>query len=327
MKMKGEKISMSDPVELSIVIPVYNSERTLGQLIDRINICTENFLNKRDFEIILVNDGSADSSWEIIKKNAQKNDNITGVNLTRNFGQHNALMSGFNYCHGKYVVTLDDDLQNPPEEISKLYDLIKKKHDVVYGSPIEKKHSKFRNLGSEFVQFVFRRTFGIAVRLTSFRIIKKEIVDLILSYEKSYTFIDGVIAWYTKDIGSVPVQHIERMEGKSGYSLKKLFVLTLNMVTNFSIVPVQIVSAMGLIFAITSFAFGIFFLIKKVFFGIPVLGFASLIVLVTMLSGVQLISLGMLGEYIGRMHINISNRPQYAVREMISNRKIKQKDE
>jgi len=308
---------MSNEIELSIVIPVYNSEKTLDQLVDRIKICIGNFLGEQSFELILVNDGSSDSSWAVIKKNALENKNIIGINLTRNFGQHNALMSGFSYCHGKYVVTLDDDLQNPPEEISKLYDLIKRKHDVVYGSLLEKKHSKFRNLGSEFVQFVFRRTFAIDVRLTSFRILKKEIVDLILSYEKSFTFIDGVIAWYTKDIGSVPVQHITRKEGKSGYSLKKLFVLALNMVTNFSIVPVQIVSIIGLIFALTSFGFGIFFLIKKVFFGIPVLGFSSIIVLVTMFSGVQLMSLGMLGEYIGRMHINISNRPQYAVREIV----------
>lgn len=309
---------MLNRIELSVVIPVYNSEKTLDQLVDRLQNGIGKFLDEKFFELIFVNDGSSDSSWTVIKKIALKNHNIIGVNLTRNFGQHNALMSGFTQCQGKYIVTIDDDLQNPPEEISKLYDLIKIKHDVVYGSIKDKKHSRFRNLGSEFVQFIFRKTFDINVRLTSFRILKKEIMDLILSYEKSFTFIDGVIAWYTKDIGSVPVQHLNRNEGKSGYSLKKLFVLALNMVTNFSIVPVQIVSIIGLSFAISSFSFGLFFIFKKIFFGIPVMGFASLIVMGTMFSGVQLISLGMLGEYIGRMHINISNRPQYAVREIVS---------
>ena len=308
---------MTNHVEISVIVPVYNSEETLVELTDRLEKSLEEMLNGKSYQLVFINDGSADNSWQVIKELACKNGKITAINLTKNFGQHNALMCGFQHAKGKYVVTIDDDLQNPPEEIKKLYDLIRQKHDVVYGQLDDKKHSKFRNLGSETIQFVFRKTFGVNVKLASFRIVKKEIIDLILSYEKSFTFIDGIIAWHTKDIGSVPVRHDSRKQGRSGYSLQKLIVLSLNMLTNFSIVPVQFVSMIGIIFSLIGFLFGVFFIIKKLVFGINVMGFASLIVVVTIFSGVQLLSLGMIGEYIGRMHINISNRPQFAIREIL----------
>ena len=303
-------------LEISVVVPVYNSVQTLRELRERLERVLGDLVGER-YEIVFVNDGSADSSWDLLNEMASASDKIVAMNLTRNFGQHNALMCGFSQAQGMYIITLDDDLQNPPEEILKLFNEIQTGHDVVYGIFDTKQHSRFRNLGSEFIQFVYRKTFNVKVRLTSFRIIKQHIVHRLLSYEKSFTFIDGIICWFTTRIGNVYVKHHQRRAGKSGYSVYKLIVLALNMMTNFSIALIQVASLIGLIFAFTGFVFGIYFLYKKMFFGIPVSGFASTIVAITIFSGVQLFTLGILGEYIGRIHINISKRPQYAIRDIV----------
>lgn len=313
-------------LEISVVIPVYNSAQTLRELTERLEKVMQELVGTRH-EIIFVNDGSTDSSWDIISEMALTNDGIIAINLTRNFGQHNALMCGFSQARGKYIITLDDDLQNPPEEIPKLFKEIQTGYDVVYGIFGDKQHSKFRNLGSEFIQFVYRKTFNINVRITSFRIMKKDIVDRVLSYEKSFTFIDGLISWFTASIGNVYVEHHQRKVGHSGYSLNKLIILALNMMTNFSIVLVQVASLIGLIFAGSGFVIGFYFLCKRIFFDIPVSGFAATIVAVTIFSGVQLLTLGILGEYIGRIHINVSMRPQYAIRDIVASKNHNTLDE
>jgi glycosyltransferase involved in cell wall biosynthesis len=313
-------------LDLSVVIPVYNSAQTLSELVERLEKVLKRIVNNR-YELVLVNDGSTDSSWNILKELAESNGKIIAINLTRNFGQHNALMCGFSRAIGKYIITIDDDLQNPPEEIPKLFNEIQNGYDVVYGIYDIKKHSKFRNLGSIIVQFLYRRVFNIDTRLTSFRIMKRQIVEFLLSYEKSFTFIDGIIAWYTKKIKNVSVEHQHRNSGDSGYSLRKLVILALNMVTNFSIAPLQIASLTGTFFAILGFIFGTFILIKKIFFGIPVSGFASTIVAITIFSGVQLLTLGVLGEYVGRIHINVNKRPQYAIRDIVNEKRMKNRTE
>lgn len=307
-------------LDLSVVIPVYNSAQTLFELVERLEKVLKEIVNNK-YELVFVNDGSTDSSWNILKELAESNDKIIAINLTRNFGQHNALMCGFAGTHGKYIITLDDDLQNPPEEIPKLFNEIQNGYDVVYGIYDTKKHAKFRNLGSNIIQFFYRKVFNINIRLTSFRIMKRQIVQFLLCYERSFTFIDGIIAWYTKKIKNVIVRHQNRKIGDSGYSLKKLIILALNMVTNFSLVPLQIASLTGLFFSFVGFIFGSFFIIKKMFFGIPVSGFASTIVAITIFSGVQLLTLGILGEYVGRIHINVNKRPQYAIRDIVKSAK------
>lgn len=301
---------------ISVVIPVYNSIQTLNELTKRLQRLLRELVETR-YELIFVNDGSTDASWNLLKEQAESNEKIIAVNLTRNFGQHNALMCGFSIANGKYIVTIDDDLQNPPEEIPKLFEEIQKGYDVVYGAFSAKRHSIFRNMGSNIIQYVYRKVFKVNIRLSSFRIMKRKTVQFLLSYEKSFTFIDGIIAWYTNNIKHVTVEHRHRELGGSGYSLKILIILALNMVTNFSIVPLELASMAGFFFAMVGFMFGTFFLIKKLFFGILVSGFAAIIVAVTILSGVQLLTVGMLGEYIGRIHINLSNRPQFAIREII----------
>jgi len=307
----------NNEIEISIIVPVYNSSETLKELLVRTEKVLEELVGS-NFELIFVNDGSADSSWQVLKSQAQQNKKITAVNLTKNYGQHNALMCALREAKGKYIITIDDDLQTPPEEIPKLYNEIKKGYDIVYGAYESKKHHKYRNIGSSLVQYVYRKTFNTSIQITSFRIIHRSIADLVLSYNKSFTYIDGLLSWYSSKIGNVYIDHKERKSGKSGYTLKKLSILALNLFTNFSIVPLQLASIIGFTFSFLGFFIGLYILIKKIVVGIPVSGYTSIFVVVSILSGVQLLTVGVLGEYIGRIHINISKKPQYAVREIIN---------
>lgn len=288
---------------------------TLEELTQGLEDLLANIVDTR-YEIIFINDGSTDNSWKIIKEIALLNQKVTAINLTRNFGQQGALMSGFSQATGKYIVTIDDDLQNPTEEIEKLYDNIKDGYDVVYGEYNEKKHSKFRNIGSGVMHYVYKKIFGLNYRISSFRIIKQDIIKGILLHKSNFIVIDGLIAWLTTNVNNVKVEHYERKFGRSGYSLRKLLILTLNLITTFSIVPLQIATLVGFLFALLGFIFGIFFMTKKMLFGIPISGFTSTIVAITIFSGVQLLMIGFLGEYLGRIHINVNNKPQYAIREI-----------
>lgn len=301
---------------ISVVIPVYNSADTLEELNNRLVLLLEDLVGPQ-YEIIFVNDGSTDSSWKLLRQIASEKEKVIAINLTRNFGQHNALMCGFSQARGIYVVTIDDDLQIPPEEIAKIFEEIQSGYDIVYGVYGQKQHSAFRNFSSRLLQYFYRKTFNIDLGITSFRIIRQEIVQFILNYEKSFTYIDGLIAWFTKNIGNVNVEHQKRRTGTSGYSLKNLIMLALNMLTNFSIVPLQLASLTGFAFSLAGFFLGTYFLLKKIFWGISVSGFSSIIVAITMFSGVQLLTIGILGEYIGRIHINASKRPQYAIKDII----------
>ena len=306
---------MNNKVKYSIVIPVYNSENTLEKLLDRLQFVFKNSYS--DFEIIFIDDGSKDNSWLKLKYLRSKDSKVKIVQLMNNFGQHNALMCGFRFVSGDYIITLDDDLQNPPEEIPKLINKINEGYDVVYGNYISKQHSGYRNLGSYLIQLVYKKIFNVHNNLTAFRIIRRQLINNILRYEKSYVFIDGLLAWNTKNIGFISTMHHERGDGRSGYGIKKLFTLSLNMITNFSIVPLQVASAIGLLFSILGFIMAVYFFLKKIIYGIPVEGYTSLIIVITIFSGIQLLTLGLIGEYIGRMHLNINNKPQYEIREQI----------
>lgn len=301
-------------VVYSVVVPVYGSEGTLETLHERLTAAMRGL--ERSFELVFVDDASPDGAWQVLERIQEKDrEHVRIVRLMRNYGQHNALMCGFGYTRGEWVITLDDDLQNPPEEIGKLIAKAAEGHDVVYGKYISKRHSRFRNLGSKAVQFVYKRTFSMQGDLTSFRIMHRRVVEGILRYRKSYVFIDGLLVWQTRRVAWTPVEHHERRQGRSGYSLGKLISLALNLVTNFSIVPLQVSSLLGTAFAGLGFCLAFYMSIKKVFFGIPVTGWASLMVTVTIIGGVQLLTLGMIGEYLGRIHLNINDKPQYEVRE------------
>lgn len=306
---------MNNQIKYSIVIPVYNSETTLDKLFARLRAVFKTI--PEDFEIIFINDGSKDESWQKLKALRDKDNRIKIIQLMRNFGQHNALMCGFRFVNGDYVITLDDDLQTPPEEIPKLVNKINEGYDVVYGNYISKQHSLYRNLGSSFIQGLYKKVFNLHNNLTSFRIIRRQLINNILRYEKSYVFIDGLLAWNTKNIGFINVMHNKRGDGRSNYGIKKLIILSLNMCTNFSIAPLQISSIIGLLFAMLGFIMAGYVTLKKIIYGIPVEGYTSLIILITIFAGIQLVTLGLIGEYLGRIHLNINNRPQYEIRDKI----------
>jgi len=314
--MKSTSTNEFSSVRYSIVVPVYRSQETLPLLAKRLTAQLDQ-LNK-PYEIIMVEDNGGDNSWQVMRELQQQYPTLRIVQLMRNFGQHNALMCGFSLCRGDLVITLDDDLQNPPEEIPKLISAMTDNYDVIYGVPPKRNQHFIRNLGSYFVRAVYKKIFNLRVDLTSFRIMRRQVVKGICRYDKNFTFIDGLLAWHTTRIGEVEVRHDARAQGVTGYSLKKLITLTVNMLTNFSIGPLQVATLLGLIFSSFGFLIAIWFILKYLIFGVPVPGFTSIIVSITLFSGVQMLTLGIIGEYLGRVHLNINSKPQYYIRNYIS---------
>lgn len=302
---------------VTVVIPIYGSHEALERLYDRLR----HTMNEHNIkhEIVLVDDNSPDGSWHIIQKlHEQAPDKVTAVQLMRNFGQHNALMCGCRHARGEIIVTMDDDLQNPPEEIPELLRTLHEgEYDLVYGVPEEKQHAIGRNLGSRLVNAFFRFVFRTRVTVTSFRAVRRELMLAILPYNLNFTYIDGLLAWNTQRIGEVTVVHHSRKNGRSGYSLGKLLTLALNLFTNFSLVPLQVASAMGLLASIAGLATGAFYLVQALLNRIAVPGYASIIVAVMILGGLQLLALGIIGEYIGRLHLNVNRKPQYTERQVL----------
>lgn len=303
-------------MDLSVVIPVYNSTATLRQLVERL-VATLDGLG-RSYEIVFVDDGSRDDSSELLCQLQHEHPGrIVAIQLMRNFGQHNALMCGFRHTQGRFVVTLDDDLQHPPEELPKLLAAIETgRFDLVYGSADRRQHRAWRNLGSWVVNVVYRTIFRTKVSISPFRIIRRDLLDAMLSYTLNYTFVDGLLAWNTQRIGEVTVEHHPRQTGRTGYSLSKLIVLALNLFTNFSLLPLQLVSLVGLLAAAMGLTTGAYYLVLFLRDGIGVPGYASTIVSILVLGGIQLLSLGIMGEYLGRLHLNVNRKPQYTIRNV-----------
>lgn len=300
-------------VEYSIIIPVYNSEKSLEALFGRICMVFETL--QQSFEVIMVDDGSSDNSWAVLQNIFAHDNRVVVLRLMRNYGQHNALMCGLHQAAGNNIITMDDDGENRPEEIPALIEGLHKGYDLVYGSYSNASHGGTRTLGSNCVQFFYRAVFGVKNNLTSFRIFTRSLAETIKTYQKNYVFIDGLLAWNTKKIGEVPVVHGSSIRTRSGYSFRKLFVLAMNLSTNFSIMPLQVASLFGVLCFLSGFGMGSYFVVKKIMFGIPVAGYASLMAVITMFSGVQLLTLGVIGEYIGRIHLNINNKSQYCIRD------------
>jgi undecaprenyl-phosphate 4-deoxy-4-formamido-L-arabinose transferase len=306
------------PIALSVVVPVYRSEATLAVLTRRLI----DVLDGLDitYEIVFVEDGGPDGSWRVLNElQAAHPDRIVAIQLMRNYGQHNALMCGFRHARGRFVVTMDDDLQNPPEEIPKLLQAIEAgDYDLVYGSYGSKKHSNWRNAGSMLVNAFYRSVFKSNVTITSFRIIRRELLESIFSYDLTFTFVDGLLAWNTQRIGEVAVEHRPRPVGRSTYDLIKLVTLTFNLFTNFSLLPLQIVSFLGLAFAGLGLLGGFMYLVLYLTHQVTVRGYASTIIAVLVLGGIQLLALGIMGEYLGRLHLNVNRKPQYTERTVVN---------
>jgi glycosyltransferase involved in cell wall biosynthesis len=306
-------------VDLSIVVPVYRSENTLRPLMQRISHVCETL--GCTWEIIFVDDNSPDSSWTILEDlRTQDPRHVIAVQLMRNYGQHNAIMSGLHQVSGRLIITLDDDLQNPPEEIPRLIEAINQQHlDLIYGVAAEhKRHSRFRNLGSMVINSFARLVFKSRVTISPYRIMRHQLIANVLSYNLNFTFIDGLLMWHTQRIGSIPVAHHPRELGRSGYSLSRLISLAITLFTTFSLIPLQVASFLGISFACVGLLLGCYYVAMYFAGGILVTGYASLIVAILCLGGVQLLCLGVIGEYLGRIHLNINRKPQFVVRTILA---------
>jgi glycosyltransferase involved in cell wall biosynthesis len=269
-------------------------------------------------EIVLVDDMGPGDAWTVISSLSGQRSNVIAIQLMRNFGQHNALMCGFRHASGDLIVTMDDDLQHEPESIPRLIDhLMEANADLVYGVYDSKKHAGGRNLGSWLVNQFYRLVFRMPVTVTSFRAMRQELVQAILRYDLNFTYIDGLLAWNTRRIEMVTVPHHERLDGRSGYTFSKLLALAMNVFTNFSLLPLQLVSFVGLLAATGGIGLGSWYLISAMLSQIAVPGYASTIVAVLVLGGLQLLSLGIIGEYIGRLHLNVNRKPQYTIRQVL----------
>jgi undecaprenyl-phosphate 4-deoxy-4-formamido-L-arabinose transferase len=270
-------------------------------------------LHAGGWEIILVSDGSPDDTADVIRRELAGHERVLLVELNRNYGQHNAIMCGFSIARGEFVFTIDDDLQSPPEMLERLWQALGE-HDVVYGVPARRQHKNYRNLGSSLINLYYRFIFKRRNRISSLRLLRRFIVNQLIAYQGTFVFIDGLIPWSTDRITTVEVEHRVRAHGKGGYSLRRLIRLSFNLFTNFTIFPLHLATFLGLTCALGSFGVGLYYLLKKFLWDIPVSGFTSTIVAITFLSGVQLLSLGIIGEYVGRLHILSNSKPQYHVR-------------
>ncbi len=300
---------------VSVVVPVYNSERSLDELCSRVGATLDGL--GRTFEIVLVDDGSADASWERIRALAAADPRIRGLNLTRNSGQHAALLCGIREARLDVVVTLDDDLQNPPEEIPRLLAELESGFDVVYGSPRHERHGLWRGLASRLTKLVLQKGMGaeVARKISAFRAFRTPLRRAFAHYAETYVSIDVLLTWATTRFSAVEVQHEKRRYGSSNYTLLQLAVHALNMVTGFSGAPLRLATLVG--FATTAFGLLVlvYVLLSTLLRGVAVPGFAFLACTVAIFSGAQLFTLGIIGEYLARVHFRSMNRPPYVVRE------------
>ncbi|MCM1086937.1 MAG: glycosyltransferase family 2 protein [Muribaculaceae bacterium] len=303
---------------ISFVIPCYHSARTIESVVEEVST-TMKGLPEYAYEIILVNDGSTDDTFEVIRKICAGKKEVYGINLAKNFGQHAALMAGFHYVHGDIIVCLDDDGQTPAAEVGKLLDALEKGADVVYARYAHKQHSAFRNFGSKVNELMTRVMLGKpkALYLSSYFAAKRFIIDEMIRYTNPYPYVIGLVLRATKNIVNVDVHHREREQGASGYTVGKLLALWFNGFTAFSIKPLRITTAIGGFVACSGFLYGIYTVIKKLVNPNVVIGFSSLMSAIVFLGGMQMLMLGIIGEYIGRIYISLNNSPQYVVKECV----------
>lgn len=310
---------------VSFVIPCYRSEQTISKVVEETNQTME-WIPQYRYEIILVNDASPDATFQVVRELCEKQKNICGINLARNFGQHAALMAGFAHAKGDIVVCLDDDGQTPANEVGKLLAEIEAGADVVYARYSHKRHSGFRNLGSKINERMTRVMLGKPKELyiSSYFAVRRFVVEEILHYENPFPYVIGLVLRATKNITNVDVVHRERMSGTSGYTLGKLFGLWFNGFTAFSIKPLRIATVIGVISACGGFLYGIYTIGKKMLNPAVPVGFSALMAAVVFLGGVILLMLGIIGEYLGRIYISMNNSPQYVIRECIDERENKE---
>lgn len=309
---------MKKEISISVIIPVYNSEETIQQLVELLI----HDLHSYNTEIVLINDGSVDNSEKICSELSIKfPENVVFCSLAKNVGEHNAVMAGLNECSGDFAIIMDDDFQNPISEVHKLIQEISSKDiDVLYTYYEKKQHSFFRNIGSKFNDVIANKMLNKPkdLYLSSFKALNRFLIDEIIKYKQPFPYIDGLILRTTSRIGKIEVDHHRRNTGKSGYTFSKLVSLWSNMFINFTILPLRISIVLGIISAFLGFVFAIISVIEKINNpNIPV-GYSATIIAITFFCGIILLSIGVMGEYLGRLFISQTNKPQYVIRKKIN---------
>ena len=305
--------------KISFVIPCYGSEQTIGTVTGQI----KDVMKERkefDYEILLVNDCSPDNVWSVITKLCKEDSHLRAIRLAKNFGQHSALMAGYTFVTGDYVVTLDDDGQTPAEEVFKLIDKVKEGYDVAYGYYPERKDNIFRKFGTlmnnKMLEMMIEKP--KTVHLTSYFVAKKYVIDEIVKYKNPYPYIWGLVLRTTKNIVNVPINHQERKDGKSGYTLVKLLNLWMNGFTAFSVKPLRMATCAGVITSAVGVLFIIFTIVKKLLQPDLAPGYSSLMAVLLFIGGMLMVMLGLIGEYVGRIYICINASPQFVIGEQIN---------
>ena len=302
---------------VSVVVPVYNSAESLPVLVARLNALFNSL--GHDYELILVDDGSQDESGVIIQNLAESFSAIRGFILMRNYGQHNALLCGIRAAEGDVIVTMDDDLQNPPEEIPKLIGKLAEGYDVVYGTPQKEQHGFWRDMASRITKLALSNAMGAetARHVSAFRAFRTQAREAFVGYQGSFVSIDVLLTWGVTRFATIAVRHDSRPIGKSYYTFRKLLTHALNMMTGFSMLPLQIASLIGFVFTLFGFAVLTYVVGRYLIEGSSVPGFPFLASLIAIFSGAQLFALGIIGEYLARVHFRMLDRPPYVVRSKI----------
>lgn len=305
---------------ISVVVPVYNSDLTLPELVKRLQPVLA--VVAHEYELLLVNDGSRDHSWKVIQELAHSFKWVRGINLMRNYGQHNALLCGIRAARFGTLVTMDDDLQHPPEEIPKLLAKLEENFEVVYGYPEHQQHGLLRNIASGLTKLALQKSMGAdtARHVSAFRAFRTQARDAFATYHSPFVSIDVVLTWATTRFVAIQVRHDPRKSGISNYTFGMLFRHAMNMMTGFSTLPLQLANLMGFLCT----AFGgmvlVFVVGRYLLQGTTVQGFPFLASIIAIFSGAQLLALGIIGEYLARMHFRMMERPTYTVREEIAPR-------
>ena len=304
-------------MKISIVIPVYKSELFVEKTVFEILLHVEKISSES--EIILVDDGSPDNSWTVISRLATEISNVRAIRLIKNYGQHTAVLCGIEHSKGDYIITMDDDLQNPPSEIVKLVDKIEEGYDLVFAKFEEKKHASYRKMGTRVIDLLNKKVFNKPdnIVLTNFRIFNKTVAQRIVKYRVNEPYIPGLLLMHASRIGNVLTKHAHRDSGQSNYSLRKIASLVSRLLFNYSSFPLKALSTIGAFIAVGSFCWGTAAIFRQLLFGTSIQGWTTLVVLVSFLNGFVILLLGVLGEYVVRISKTISHDRSYHISEDI----------
>lgn len=309
--MKNIKKSNNRKKFLSIVIPVCNSEKTIKKIYEKILKVFEDTLY--EFEIIMVEDYSKDRSWNEIEILTKKDNRVRGIKLAKNFGQHASTLCGINLSKGDFVVTIDDDLEQPPEKIIDLLIEIENGYDVVYGILTNKTHSFWRKISSKLIKLILNLLIPRLKNYSSMRVISRNIADQLSNFDSPYPIIDGYLTWLTNNYSAIEIKHRQRKVGKSNYSFKSLLFLSRNFIIGFSEGPIQIVSILGIFLSLIGLIYALYIIIQKII-GITIIsGYASIMSSILIIGGLQLFLIGIFGEYIARINSSTSRKPLFVI--------------